>query len=1279
MVKAPTIEFQANTSELAQAVVALRDIVGAAGGAGASADELNAAYKKLDAAVSQVEKQFKDTNAAISATKSSSTTATTAINTLRAAYDPLYANTKKYEIEKDRLDQGFAAGSISIDTYTGALRQLDAQLASGTIRSQTFNAAMNRNANQVAKASSVMNAHSGNMFAQLNDISMMAMSGQNALVLTMQQGTQVAQIMNQVAQSGGSMTDAVVGGLKSMLSPITLVTMGVVALSTVGIQALMSMGGEAKSITDSLNDMVNAMSEFEKMVSKAAMSPRKMADEFGRMSPVLQQVYRDLAAIKGIELHKSIIEASDALKDLVNDRSWSDSWTGPQRAAELFGVLVTKQTALGGVLKLNSAENNRAIADLQKMLVVMSNGETAAKRMQSAIELRDLLRENTGGIESMNDAQLEVYSTLTRIIEQYELAGIAAEKLSNAAPMFDEKDVSNANDMLASIQAQSVVYGLIAKYGEDSRQVAAAKAQIERDELSSKLSQLDVSTALKDEIMAAFEAQQNASDAADETKKSLRDAADAARDLSSAIQGFEAGLETTNRLLNVEIAAIREGRDVSIAAARERMSIKAQEIQQSSIAAGVDANLAAARYAADIAAIDANVSLLEQKQLLVDANKNVTKSVNEAQKAYERLMNEGKKLTEQMRTPLEKHNAEIERLQELYEAGAIGAETYQRASKKAFDDLSKQIPLVDDLAKAFGDFAVSTEKDFDKLADNLVASVKSMIADMIATVARNKIMVSLGYNVAGGALSGAAGGVASGVAQSAVAGGAGSGMLGGFFGSMGANVLSGSFTAGTGLFGGLGASMNAAFGAGGSLTNMFAVSANAAAAGGGFAATLGAAVPVIAVAVLAYSFLKKKTKTIGSGLQFTVNEFDAAVKSFETIQTKRFWGLSKKVRTNWKDLSDAAAEPYIHAISMVQQSVLASANALGIADSAFSSFSHTVKVSTHGLSEAEAQKAIEKAFNDMSDAMAGMVAGLDEFALYGETSSQTLTRLSTSLTAVNSTFEYMNKAMFDVSVAGGGLAASLAGMFGDLQTFQALHQSYIQGFYSEQEQLDMATASLQRQFASLSLTMPATAKEFRKLVESADLQTVAGQELYAALLKMAPEFKATLDGQDQIKSNMDQIKSNILGAIESAMDSLQQMSVSGIEMQREAAQRIVSEAIQSGQAVEDQFTKAVAVLGNLDKSMFESRTDYNRERSRNLFLLSEAHSAFGGSEGVVLSQGPGAQSVVRGNDSVGRNKKIEVLLEELVISARSNSGYAKKANQILNTWDRDGIPGERIV
>ena len=289
--------------------------------------------------------------------------------------------------------------------------------------------------------------------------------------------------------------------------------------------------------------------------------------------------------------------------------------------------------------------------------------------------------------------------------------------------------------------------------------------------------------------------------------------------------------------------------------------------------------------------------------------------------------------------------------------GLSDAEKAAEAYAKALD--GQVIDAIGGVADAWGDFVVRGFSDFKGFVSSVLNSFKSMLSNMIAMAAKNKIMLSLGIGgVGSGSVASAAGSIGGTAGNSILSGG---GMLSGTAVGAGISAI------GTGLSTGF---MSSVYGGLGGMSG--AISGGLSVGGlGGVATAIGAvAAPLLAVAAV-FSFFKKSVKELDSGISATVTNMDSYVESFSTIQTKRFWGLSKKVSTNTTAMD--ADNPISLAIASVQQSIFSTAQYLGIATDSLSAFSYEFKLSLKGLSEEAKMQKIAEEVNKLGDAFANLL------------------------------------------------------------------------------------------------------------------------------------------------------------------------------------------------------------------------------------------------------------------------------------------------------------------
>lgn len=85
---------------------------------------------------------------------------------------------------------------------------------------------------------------------------------------------------------------------------------------------------------------------------------------------------------------------------------------------------------------------------------------------------------------------------------------------------------------------------------------------------------------------------------------------------------------------------------------------------------------------------------------------------------------------------------------------------------------------------------------------------------------------------------------------------------------------------------------------------------------------------------------------------------------------------------------------------------------------------------------------------------------------------------------------------------------------GSLEALAEGMSAYIENFLSDTEQLSYSTAILQKEFNKLNIAMPTSKEAFTSLIESLDLSTDSGQELYGSLITLSEGFASVMDEFD---------------------------------------------------------------------------------------------------------------------------------------------------------------------
>jgi TP901 family phage tail tape measure protein len=418
------------------------------------------------------------------------------------------------------------------------------------------------------------------------------------------------------------------------------------------------------------------------------------------------------------------------------------------------------------------------------------------------------------------------------------------------------------------------------------------------------------------------------------------------------------------------------------------------------------------------------------------------------------------------------------------------------------DILGKEMATsVDSITSAWGDFVASGFTDFEGFKDAVLNSFKRMISEMVATAASNRILLALGGTIAGGGAAALAGGAVA--AQTG--NGTGNGILGGLLGNtIGANGLIGGLSSGLGL----GVSSLMSGGIGGYIGTLGAQFGSAMtgslSAIGGLVGALGPLAVGIGILVKGLS-----QTYAGTAIRGTMGSDGFDGTQFDFYRG----GFLRGDRADYSDVDGQVTAILDTAMDAVTDSIRDMGRSLGLSVREIRNFvGDEFTLWVHNLSEAEIMEGLNSEIATVSNAMAELVLGTEEYTRAGEGAMDTLTRLATSLDAANDSARLLGHQMFEASLAGADMASTLVDAFGGASNMASATQAYFQAFYTEAEQTALTTEYLRNEITELGFAMPTTQGQFRALVESIDTTTSAGATLYAQLMSLASAMGSILGG-----------------------------------------------------------------------------------------------------------------------------------------------------------------------
>ncbi len=238
------------------------------------------------------------------------------LDRLRAKYSPLFSTISNYKSAVAEIRQAHAAGAISANEMAAAIqRERQAALAS-TAAIKGRNAAIKA----TVTTSSGNSFNTANIAAQLQDIGVTAAMGMSPIQIALQQGTQLSAVLQQIKDSGQGVGQGLAAAFASVISPLSLVTIGVIAAGTAAFQyfsTVMSEGGKSAELLKEQAALIAAVAE---KWGDAVPALREYADQLKRAqdSADLNQGAELLNANTLADVRKGIDSAALSMSDLLN-------------------------------------------------------------------------------------------------------------------------------------------------------------------------------------------------------------------------------------------------------------------------------------------------------------------------------------------------------------------------------------------------------------------------------------------------------------------------------------------------------------------------------------------------------------------------------------------------------------------------------------------------------------------------------------------------------------------------------------------------------------------------------------------------------------------------------------------------------------------------------------------------------------------------------------------------------------------------------------------------
>lgn len=229
---------------------------------------------------------------------------------LRARYSPLFNTINNYKAAVADIKRAHAVGAISTNEMAAAIsRERQAALAS-TAAIKGRNAALSLSPGAKNNGS----GYTSNIAAQFQDIGVTAYGGMSPLTIALQQGTQLSAVFNDLKAGGQSVGSALAGAFASVLSPVSLVTIGLVAGSAALLQYAMS---------------ATKVKTADEILKGHAETVALLKDRYGEAAAGLRDYVNEGMSGTVVDIRDRLKDARAAIVDAAQNRSTYSTFIQP--------------------------------------------------------------------------------------------------------------------------------------------------------------------------------------------------------------------------------------------------------------------------------------------------------------------------------------------------------------------------------------------------------------------------------------------------------------------------------------------------------------------------------------------------------------------------------------------------------------------------------------------------------------------------------------------------------------------------------------------------------------------------------------------------------------------------------------------------------------------------------------------------------------------------------------------------------------------------------------
>ncbi|MBB4272339.1 phage tail length tape measure family protein [Rhizobium mongolense] len=303
---------------------------------------------------------------------------------LRAQFNPTYAVLSRYKQTAEEIRQAHRVGALSVNEMTQALSRERQAALSAVAAIKGYNAAL---ASTSGARRGVGSFETANLAAQFQDIAVTSAMGMSPLQIALQQGTQLSMVFEQMKASGQGAGSAILGAFRSVISPISLVTIGI----TAGVAALIQYFSTAESGTKTV----------DQLLSQHAENIRALKGAYGEAAAGLKDYVSESKATLAANARETL-EATQALvTDAARDKLSEALGLPASDFAGNINVVDRFRTAINGLQESVKAGKPDLLAYRSALSEIVTSDAASASQKKIASELRALDDESLKAVQAL--------------------------------------------------------------------------------------------------------------------------------------------------------------------------------------------------------------------------------------------------------------------------------------------------------------------------------------------------------------------------------------------------------------------------------------------------------------------------------------------------------------------------------------------------------------------------------------------------------------------------------------------------------------------------------------------------------------------------------------------------------------------------------------------------------------------------------------------------------------------------------------------------------------